>query len=1202
MRIIIDLQGMQSLGNSSRGIGRYSRSLIKSLIKNSSEDHFILVANSLLEDIKTEFAHELTCENSNVSYITWSGIGPTNFSDSTNLLRFKLAENIRSYCFSKLKADVILITSFFDGYHDNAVLPININYDLPPVFCIVHDLIPFIYPKDYLDKDIIYKNFYLKMIDEICKVNFFLTNSRSTASELFSNLPIDENNVFNISSGCDQRVFNQKPVNEDINSRDLPKKYILYCGAMDVRKNVRKLIIAYSLLSKEIKNEYKLVFVGKLTSFEVEQLKMWVKEFGINTDSILILGYVTDNELAEIYRRCSLFIMTSIHEGFGLPLIEAMNCGAPVVGSNITSIPEVIGMNEALFNPKDVKSISNVIYLALTNEDLQRKLKENANHRSKLFSWDKSANEALDIFRRLLVNKDNRQPVESYTIFKSQINNIFNELESQQFTDLDISRLSACIDLINLQINSLNKFHGTNNYSSWRIEGPFDSNYSLAILNRAYVLSLLKLSNKVKICITEGNGDYEPDINFLKGTDEIYRLYLNSKKKKSTCSIVSRNLYPPTVTKMNGSINMMHAYGWEETQFPLEWSYSFNKHLDCITVMSDFVKKILIDNGVSIPIRVCHLGVDHISESSTSSNYQIKAKKFRFLHISSCFPRKGVNCLLKAYEKAFTRDDDVTLVVKTFPNPHNDLRHQLNILKDKNDHFPDVLIIEDDLDIEEIRSLYTSCDVLVAPSHGEGFGLPIAEAMLLKLPVITTAWGGQIDFCNSNNSWLIDYKFSYSKTHFGLQSSVWANPSIVHCSKLMKEVYDLDSSAINSKTSAAYNTIKNARFTWDCVAKSNVSFVENITNSNHNRLPRIGWVTPWNTKCGIASYSENLINAMEDSIVILSPKDEKLLGNDTSQVRRCWSLSEGSLLELYKKIVEEKFTTVVFQFNYGFFDFSELNIIIHKLVNINVKVIIFFHSTIDNKLLPAKSLNLLSQSLSSCSRLLVHTPSDMNRLKDIGLVDNVTLFSHGLLDYNNSQNNVRKSKKDLRKISKNINLSSFGFCLPNKGFPQLIKSIPILKKNGFDVKLDMLNAIYNDQYEWFFYEMLNLISSLNLQNEVTINGNYLSNQESLDILSNSDLIIFPYQSTNESSSAAVRHGLASGAPVAVTPLPIFDDVSEVVHYLPGISSIEIAEGVIKWIANDYLEKSNREKWIDANRFSTLGIKLEGLIRSLEVNE
>jgi len=418
----------------------------------------------------------------------------------------------------------------------------------------------------------------------------------------------------------------------------------------------------------------------------------------------------------------------------------------------------------------------------------------------------------------------------------------------------------------------------------------------------------------------------------------------------------------------------------------------------------------------------------------------------------------------------------------------------------------------------------------------------------------------------------------------------------------MKEVYELDVSALNLKTSEAYNTIKNSKFTWDCVAKSNVKFVESIINTNQNRVPRIGWITPWNTKCGIASYSENLINAMEDSVVILAPKDEKLLCNDTNQVIRCWSLSKGSLLELYKKIVEEKLTIVVFQFNYGFFDFSELNIILDKLIKINVKIIVFFHSTIDNKLLPSRSLRLISKSLSTCNRLLVHTPSDMNRLKDIGLVDNVTLFPHGILDYKNSQDNITKIKKDRRNFSEKIHLSSFGFCLPNKGFPQLIKSILIMKENGFEVKLDMLNAIYNDQYKWFYYEMLNLISTLNLQHEVTINGNYLSNQESLDLLASSDLIIFPYQSTNESSSAAVRHGLASGASVAVTPLPIFDDVSDVVHYLPGISSVEIADGIMKWITKDHLKKSHSKEWIEANRFSTLGIKLEGLIRSLEINE
>ena len=93
--------------------------------------------------------------------------------------------------------------------------------------------------------------------------------------------------------------------------------------------------------------------------------------------------------------------------------------------------------------------------------------------------------------------------------------------------------LSSCLSLNEQQAKNCRNLKNLDlDRLKWRIEGPFDSNYSLAILIRAYVLSLLKLSNKVKICITEGNGDYEPDINFLKGTDEIYRLYLNSKKKE----------------------------------------------------------------------------------------------------------------------------------------------------------------------------------------------------------------------------------------------------------------------------------------------------------------------------------------------------------------------------------------------------------------------------------------------------------------------------------------------------------------------------------------------------------------------------------------------------------------------------------------------------------------------------------------------
>ena len=100
-------------------------------------------------------------------------------------------------------------------------------------------------------------------------------------------------------------------------------------------------------------------------------------------------------------------------------------------------------------------------------------------------------------------------------------------------------------------------------------------------------------------------------------------------------------------------------------------------------------------------------------------------------------------------------------------NPHNNVRQLLRDLKLNNPDYPDVLILDDDLDDTKIKALYLLADVLVAPSLGEGFGLPIGEAMNLGLPVITTGWGGQLDFCNTTNAWLIDYKFVFSNTaHF----------------------------------------------------------------------------------------------------------------------------------------------------------------------------------------------------------------------------------------------------------------------------------------------------------------------------------------------------------------------------------------------------------------------------------------------------
>ncbi len=113
--------------------------------------------------------------------------------------------------------------------------------------------------------------------------------------------------------------------------------------------------------------------------------------------------------------------------------------------------------------------------------------------------------------------------------------------------------------------------------------------------------------------------------------------------------------------------------------------------------------------------------------------------------------------------RAFTRRDNVILIIKTFNNPHNEIDAWLAHAQAQFAEYPKVEVIKEDMSASQLKGLYESCDVLVAPCCAEGFGLPIAEAMLSGLPAIVTNWSGQLDFVNSQNSWLVDYQFTRVK-------------------------------------------------------------------------------------------------------------------------------------------------------------------------------------------------------------------------------------------------------------------------------------------------------------------------------------------------------------------------------------------------------------------------------------------------------
>tara|TARA_Y100001968_G_scaffold300640_1_gene312211 strand:+ start:7814 stop:11497 length:3684 start_codon:yes stop_codon:yes gene_type:complete len=1225
MRILVDIQGCQTEGSRNRGIGRYSKQLIKDLIINFPDNEYILFANPYLYDLRSEFKNELSNKLLNVFYFQlYSPFLARNKSNSIND-RDCIAVLLRSYAVSNLLPDIILITSAFEGFNDDAVVEFSDVFNLPPISTILYDLIPLIQSDLYFRNNPLYESFYKKRINYLLNIDSFLAISSSASRELKDNLPINQNKIYTISSACDTNLF--QPTQDKFliekNRKKPLEKYILYSGAADPRKNLATLIKAYSKLPTRLILDYKLVLAGKYLPEEVSLIEESISTNSLNRKNILLTGFVSDNELVSLYSHCSLFVFPSLHEGFGLPVLEAMSCGAPVIASNNTSIPEIIGLNDALFDPLNSNEISKLIEKSLTDVGFRNRLILNSKNNHKNFSWRKTATKTMDgliktaisldlnhsqINNRILSNRENLISILS--------NRILDHLPINNHPSL-IEQISSALYLIDNQISNYFKVNsGISGILQWQIEGPFDTNYSLAILNRNIAIAFNSLDVDISIFSTEGLGDFEPSNDFLSKNQLINKLFLKSKDKTRTPSVISRNLYPPRVNDISAKIRLLHSYGWEESQFPDDWVDEFNYHLNGISVMSEYVKNILISNGVSIPIAITGLGLDHFSEVNNIPKLNLEVKDFVFLHISSCFPRKGIDILIDSYLQAFNSEDNVSLVIKTFRNIHHNVKEKVQQILLDNQQSPHILVIEDEYSDSEILSLYKIANVLVAPSFGEGFGLPIGEAMLNGLPVITTAFGGQIDFCNENNSWLIDFKYRYANSHFGLTSSVWAEPSKTHLTQLLQQIYTAKKEDILLKTTAALKSVK--LYTWENVAKKNIYFVNKLSELSNHHTTRVGWISTWNSRCGIASYSKYLLKNITDFKQIFAPYEEKLEHLDEAYVTRCWDMKSNSSFNydlLLNQVYKYQITTIVIQLNFSFFEFFEFYNFIKDLKKNKVNVIIFIHSTIAPDNFDNTYLEQLYKAFAIADRLLVHTPSDMNRLKSVKLDKNAILFPHGIIDpihlNNNKFNNYSKfksfiSKKSLKFKLRSLHLATYGFLLPNKGFLELIESISLLRNENINVKLTMITSLYSIDDHSFLNELNSKINEYNMGEFVSIISDYLNDEDSLSLLSKSDLVVLPYQSTNESSSASVRHCIASGVPVAITPNNIFEDIQGITYVLPGITPELIKIGIKKYFFDkrDDCQEDDiyRINWLKQHSYTRLSVRLQGLIKGLEIRD
>lgn len=353
-------------------------------------------------------------------------------------------------------------------------------------------------------------------------------------------------------------------------------------------------------------------------------------------------------------------------------------------------------------------------------------------------------------------------------------------------------------------------FYSSKKNLTYQIEGTYENSYSLSIVNKAIAKALeLHTKSAVRIDATKWHREYMQTIEDL---DLEIKALSHIKLRDIDVSI--RNIYPPYTKDIEGKIKIIGPYGWEESKFPKQYVLNFNRDLNMVFTMSSYVRNLLKENGVTIPIVTTGIIVEDILHIDSKPFLFNLPYGFRLLHISSLFPRKGADILLKAFD-VFDENLEITLIIKGFPNPHNNIIAQLDELgflvetTYEKDVFlykkkrKKILLINKSIPESQIKYLYEQSNILVAPSFGEGFGLPMAEAMLLELPVLTTGYGGQSDFCTTQTSWLIDFTFQKAKTHINLENSLWAVPKLSSLIEEILTIYSLPKDAIVNKTKYA---------------------------------------------------------------------------------------------------------------------------------------------------------------------------------------------------------------------------------------------------------------------------------------------------------------------------------------------------------------------------------------------------------------
>lgn len=399
MRLVVDMQGGQSASRN-RGIGRYCRALVRAMAEARGPHELRIVLNGgfgdATEALRDEFAGVLPAGD----VLVWRGPGEQTAGPAEHDARRTAAEHIRASVLASAGGHLLLLSSLFEGFSDDAVTGLPPETVLPPAVAICYDLIPMLRPAMYLTSPRAEQWYYRRLL-QMKHAAGVLAISESSRQEAIDALGLPQDRVRNILAGVGPQFRPAVPGDEApqaVAARyGLAPGFLLCIGAVEARKNLDGLIRAYARLDPALRARHRLVATGWNDSRQLGPLRALAAECGLGQDEVALLdAFVPEADLPGLYRASAAAVSPSLHEGFGLSAAEAMACGTPALGSNTTSLPEVIGDPEALFDPADPASIAARLDAVLSNPSLQTALSRQGLRRAQAFTWPETARRAWD--------------------------------------------------------------------------------------------------------------------------------------------------------------------------------------------------------------------------------------------------------------------------------------------------------------------------------------------------------------------------------------------------------------------------------------------------------------------------------------------------------------------------------------------------------------------------------------------------------------------------------------------------------------------------------------------------------------------------------------------------------------------------------------------------------------------------------------